>query len=145
MGRRATTHAAEAWRLLLEILLAERVRLPAIAADLALSPMQCHVLRLLEPGKPVQMRHLADCLGCDASNVTGIVDRLEARGLLERRAAAHDRRVRVLAVTRRGATLRTRVLTRLAEPPAAIASLTPIEQRRLCTILRKAIRPTPAD
>ena len=126
------------------MLLAERVRLPTIAADLALSPMQCHVLRLLEPGKPVPMRHLADCLGCDASNVTGIVDRLEARGLVERRAGATDRRVRALAVTRRGTALRARILARLAEPPEHITRLAAAEQRRLCAILRKAVRPTSA-
>ena len=145
MKRRASTHATEAWRLLLEILLAERVRVPAIAAELELSPMQCHVLRLVEPGKPVPMRHLAERLACDASNVTGIVDRLESRGLLQRRGTAHDRRMRVLAVTRRGAAVRARILARLAEPPEPIARLAPAEQRRLCTILRIALGSTPRD
>lgn len=38
-------------------------------------------------GRPLPMRALAELLGCDASNVTGIVDRLEARGLVRREAA----------------------------------------------------------
>jgi DNA-binding MarR family transcriptional regulator len=117
--------------------------MPSIATAFKLSPAQCHVLRLLEPGKPVSMRRVADALACDASNVTGIVDRLEARGLLERRAAAHDRRLRVVVITRRGTAVRTRLLARWTAPPPAIARLTPAEQRRLCTILRRALEPSP--
>jgi len=127
--------------LVLELLLAERRRVPAIASALRLSAAQCHVLRHLEPGTPVPMRRVAEALGCDASNVTGIVDRLEARGLLERRAATHDRRVRVVVITRRGADVRARLVARLNAPPAAIARLRPAEQRMLCAILRRALPP----
>jgi DNA-binding MarR family transcriptional regulator len=138
----AGAHGSAAWTLLLELLLAERGRIPAIAATLRLSPVQCHVLRLLEPGTPVSMRRVADALACDASNVTGIVDRLEARGLLERRVAAHDRRLRVVAVTRRGEAVRARLLARLSAPPPPIARLSRAEQRTLCTILRRALGAT---
>ena len=48
------------------------------------------------------MSGLAELLFCDASNVTGIADRLEARGLIERRSAGGDRRVKVLALTSAG-------------------------------------------
>ncbi len=124
---------------MLQLLLTERRRVPAIASALRLSAPQCHVLRLLEPGKPLPMRGVAEALACDASNVTGIVDRLEARGLLERRAATHDRRVRVVVITRRGAAMRARLLARLAAPPPAIARLSRAEQRMLCAILRRAL------
>ena len=43
-------------------------------------------LSTLKPGEPMPMSALADALHCDNSNVTGIVDRLEAAGLAERRA-----------------------------------------------------------
>jgi DNA-binding MarR family transcriptional regulator len=85
------------------------------------------------------MRTLAALLGCDASNVTGIVDRLEARGLVTRRAAGHDRRVKELALTPDGVTARTLVIERLGEPPEPIARLSPSDQQALCTILRKAL------
>ena len=49
-----------------------------------------HALGLIEPGKEVPMGALARSLFCDPSNVTGIVDRLEARGLIERRPADGD-------------------------------------------------------
>ena len=55
------------------------------------------------------MSSLAGMLFCDASNVTGIVDRLEARGLIERRPAAQDRRVKLLALTPAGEQVRATV------------------------------------
>ena len=131
--------AGEAWQLLLEFLLAARPHLPAVAAACALTEAQCHVLRLLEPGVGLPMRHLAEQLDCDASNITGIVDRLEARGLVERRSCAHDRRVKELALTRAGAALRARMVERLGRPPEPIARLSAAEQQALCAILRKAL------
>jgi DNA-binding MarR family transcriptional regulator len=128
----------ETWTLLYDLVMTERARLPQIAAEFEVSPAQVHALRLLAPGREVPMGRLADALGCDASNVTGIVDRLEARGLVERRARAHDRRVRVLAITGRGARLRKRILVRIAEPPATIARLSAEDRRTLCAILRRA-------
>jgi DNA-binding MarR family transcriptional regulator len=128
----------EAWTLLYDLVMTERARLPQIAAEFELSPAQVHALRVLEPGAEVPMGRLADALGCDASNVTGLVDRMEARGLVERRARAHDRRVRVLVITTTGAALRDRIMRRIAEPPAPIASLSPADRRALCAILRRA-------
>jgi MarR family transcriptional regulator, organic hydroperoxide resistance regulator len=129
----------EAWELLFDLLMTERARVPVIAAEFDLSPTQVHVLRLLEPGSPVPMGRLACGLGCDASNITGIVDRLEARGLVERRAGERDRRVKVLIVTDRGLELRRRLLVRMAEPPEPIARLSPDDQRALTAILRRAL------
>ncbi len=74
------------------------------------------------------MSALADALWCDASNVTGIVDKLESRGLIERQGADHDRRIKQLAVTERGRRLRDKLNARVLEPPKAIASL-PAEVR----------------
>ena len=88
------------------------------------------MLRLLEPGTTVPMGRLAGGLGCDASNITGVIDRLEARGLVERRAGERDRRVKVLVVTERGLELRRRLLRRIAEPPEPIARLSPDDSGR---------------
>jgi DNA-binding MarR family transcriptional regulator len=85
------------------------------------------------------MGRLACALGCDASNVTGIVDRLEKRGLIERRASERDRRVKVLVVTAEGARVRRRLLLRLGEPPQSIAALSPADRRRLARLLRLAL------
>lgn len=109
--------AGETWGLIFELLMANRPHVPAVAAQCGLTPAQCHVLRLLRPDNPLPMRTLADLLGCDASNVTGIVDRLEARGLVFRRPAGHDRRIKELALTPAGVAARTLVIERLGEPP----------------------------
>ena len=93
--------ASEAWTLLFRLFVSQRGRVPQVAAEFELSPMQAHVLRLLEPEQPLPMRTLARKLCCDASNVTGIVDRLEERGLVRRDAAPGDRRVKMLVVTER--------------------------------------------
>jgi DNA-binding MarR family transcriptional regulator len=101
--------------------------------------MQIQLLRLIEPDRPVPMGKAACGLGCDASNITGIVDRLEARGLVERRPADRDRRVKVLVITRDGARVREAILRRLAEPPEPIARLSPEDQRMLAEILGRAL------
>jgi DNA-binding MarR family transcriptional regulator len=132
--------AVEAWKALFELMLSEKPpRFPAVADQMGLSPQQLKVLRSLAPGVELPMNALADELYCDASNVTGIVDRLEERGLVERRADKTDRRVKRLAITEQGAKLRERALARLFEPPAAIARLSRAEQRALRDLLQKAL------
>ncbi len=135
-----SSRAGEAWELLFDLLMRQRTRLPQVAAEFELSEPQCHVLRLMEAGAGVPMRRLVERLGCDASNVTGIVDRLEARGLVERTACPHDRRVRLVRLTPRGAETRARIVARMAEPPEPIADLPADDLAALCAILRRALR-----
>ena len=132
------TAAREAWELLLDLWGSQRRRLPEIAAEVGLAPRQAHLLRLLEPGTPLPMSRLAGALRCDPSNVTGIVDRLEEQGLIERRTAPDDRRVKMLALTRKGARVRDRIRRRWLEPPEAIASLSAEDQRALRDVLQRA-------
>src|SRR5947199_1893371 len=98
--------ACRAWQLLVKFFFAQRAHLPSGDDDFDLSAVQCHVLHLIEPGRPLPMGRLAETLSCDASNVTGLVDRLESRGLVERRPGDEDRRVKVLHLTPSGSRLR---------------------------------------
>lgn len=132
-------HACEAWQLLVQFSFTQRASLPALAAELELSPAQCHLLNLIEPGRPIPMGQLAGALSCDASNVTGLVDRLESRGLIERRPSDEDRRVKVLSLTPLGARLRAALLERMTAPPANLARLSAEEQRALVRLLRRLI------
>ncbi len=134
-----TSAAHEAQQLFFEIGMEERRRRDADLAELGLTFAQAHALRLLDPERPLPMSRLAKELACDASNVTGIVDRLEARGLIERRTAEGDRRLKVLTLTPGGVELRERVLELMTQPPAAIAALSPADQRALRDILRRAV------
>ena len=71
--------------------------------------------------------------------MTGIVDRLERRGLVERRSAEGDRRVKALTLTPAGVELRGEVMALMSEPPDAIASLSVADQRALRDILARAV------
>src|SRR6266508_2921209 len=135
----AISPASGAWPLLVRLFFAQRANLPPLAAELRLSPAQCHVLHLIEPERPVPMGQLAETLACDASNVTGLVDRLESRGLVRRRPSAGDRRVKVLVLTSTGSRLRTLLLDRMTAPPAALERLSPREQRSLVRILTRLL------
>ena len=132
------TVAREAQELFFEIGMVQRARVGAALGELGLTFAQAHALRLLDPEHPLPMSALAELLVCDASNVTGIADRLEARGLVERRSAGGDRRVKVLALTPAGGEVRARVYDLMSEPPAAITALSEDDQRALRDILRRA-------
>jgi len=131
--------AQEAWALMGKLFWQMRPRMLAIAGEFGLTPPQMFALRALDPDRPVPMRELAVQLHCDNSNVTGLVDGLEALGLVERRAAEHDRRVRMLVVTERGAQVRERINAVLQEVPAPIAALSAADQSALRDILQRAL------
>ena len=71
----------------------------------SLTPVQFAVLQTVanEPG--IDQRTLAGRVALDTSTVAGVVDRLEARALLQRNASAADKRVRLLTLTAEGAAL----------------------------------------
>jgi MarR family transcriptional regulator, organic hydroperoxide resistance regulator len=138
--RQKVDPAVEAWRLSLEIWFSERPpRVPAVAAEFDVSPMGLKLLYTIEPGAEAPMSQLAETLYCDASNVTAIVDRLEARGLIERRDNPRDRRVKLIALTDKGVLARERIRERLHEPPAQIAGLSEADKRTLRDVLRRAV------
>jgi DNA-binding MarR family transcriptional regulator len=85
------------------------------------------------------MGDLATAMHCDNSNITGIVDRLEERGLVQRQPADYDRRVKLIAATKAGDRLRDDLNRRFAEPPAAIANLSEEDLQALRAILRRAV------
>ncbi|PYR54136.1 MAG: MarR family transcriptional regulator [Acidobacteria bacterium] len=136
---RADRDACRAWQLLMKFFFAQRGQLPASGAEFDRSPIQCHVLHLIEPGRPLPMSRLADTLSCDASNVTGLVDRLESRGLVRRRPSPRDRRVKVLHLTPTGARLRARLLRQMAGRSLPLSRLSLDQQRTLVKILEALV------
>jgi MarR family transcriptional regulator, organic hydroperoxide resistance regulator len=135
----SSTAASEAWGLFWRIFSADKPRRMVTLNEVGLAPMQAMALTHLQPDEPVPMSALAGLLMCDNSNVTGIVDRLEDRGLVERRPAEHDRRVKMLIMTPRGAEIRAQLGARLGEPPEPLAQLSPEDQRALRDIMRRAL------
>jgi DNA-binding MarR family transcriptional regulator len=135
----SNSNACEAWELLLKFFFSQRADLPAVAGEFDLSAAQCHVLRLIVPGEPVSMGRLAETLACHASNVTGLVDRLESRGLVRRQPSATDRRLKELALTPSGIRLRAVLLERMTRPPETLDRLSAAEQRSLVRMLRRLL------
>jgi DNA-binding MarR family transcriptional regulator len=133
------TAVQEAWSLVGRLFWQMRPRMLGVAGELGLTPPQMFALRALDPESPVPMRELAAQLHCDSSNVTGLVDGLEAQGLVERRSAEHDRRVRMLVVTERGSQVRRRITAVVEAVPPALAALSAEDQRALRDILRRAL------
>lgn len=88
--------------------------------------------------RPTPMREVADRRHCDASNLTGIVDRLEARGLVVRRTPAADRRVKELVLTEEGRRIHEH-LTGLAANLPGFSALDPGERADLERLLGKAL------
>lgn len=132
----------EAWSLLLEMMTGQRQRMFGIAAEFELAPAQLMALASLEPDEPRPMSGLAAILRCDNSNVTGIVDRLEARGLVERRPGEKDRRVKFLVVTPEGVEIRDQIRARLGAPPDPLTALDEADAIALRDILRRAVAST---
>ncbi len=139
MDREKPVTADDFWPLVVEFALSQRTWWVGLCAEFDLTAMQGHALRSLDPDRPVAMSVLADALVCDASNVTGIVDKLESRGLIERQGAPGDRRIKMLAVTDKGRELRTQLWTRTMEPPAAVAALPADTRRQLAKVLRAIV------
>jgi MarR family transcriptional regulator, organic hydroperoxide resistance regulator len=132
------TAAQESWELIRDLWMGNFPRTMALFAEFDLAKQQAFALVHLQPDEPKPMSELAASMFCDASNITGIADRLEARGLVERVPAAHDRRVKTLVLTPEGVRVRGILAARLAEPPESVTSLSAADQRTLRDILRRA-------
>ena len=105
---------------------------------LRLSAPTARALLQLPPDDAVPTRYLAGRLKVDPSNVTGVVDRLEKAGLLERGAGAGDRRVRTLVLTPAGRKLREDMYAAIASEMPAFSKLTDDELDLLLSLLNKA-------
>jgi DNA-binding MarR family transcriptional regulator len=129
--------AAEAWALLRTLFGLQRRRFLIAAAALDLHPAQAGALMQL--ASPLPMNELAARLACDNSNVTGLIDRLEARGLVSRRPSSDDRRVKHVVLTDAGQQLRDQMLDRVAQPTRGFQRLSEGEHRQLRDLLERVL------
>lgn len=111
----------------------------ARAAEFGLTVSQAKVLMAIEPEEAVAMGMLAAQLDYDASNLTGLVDRLEARGVLERRPDPDDRRVRNLVITEKGRRLQEAFHRRLLDHEGSFGTLARAQLEELRNLLRVAL------
>ncbi|MEV4441476.1 MarR family transcriptional regulator [Streptomyces sp. NPDC049577] len=104
----------------------------------ALTGAQARVLALLSR-EAMPMRRIAQQLKCEPSNVTGIVDRLETRGLVERRPDPDDRRVKLAAATEEGRETSARLRASLNFAREPLAGLSEQERTTLRDLLRRML------
>ncbi len=128
----AKTNQEQIVRLLMGVSRTLTAHYDAKLAELHLTLPQAMLLRQL--GDALPMNEAAGKLHCDPSNVTGIVDRLEARGLIERQHLTTDRRVKHLALTPAGRRFRGKVEKILSAAPG-VSDLAASDQAALLRLL----------
>ncbi|MEV5834540.1 MarR family transcriptional regulator [Nocardia sp. NPDC052112] len=85
----------------------------AISRRFGLTVQQVELLCLLSDRRP-SFGELAGLLGCDKTNVTGMVDRLARRGFIARETDPDDRRITRAVLTDEGAAMREKFRSALA-------------------------------
>lgn len=141
-GPKVRVPADEAWTLLRTLFGHHRRAFLIAASQLDLHPAQAGAL--LQLASPLPMHELASSLACDNSNVTGLVDRLEARGLVTRKPSPHDRRVKHVLLTPAGERLRALLLSRFGPIRHSLDRLSTVEQRQLRDLLKQVLEQIPA-
>jgi DNA-binding MarR family transcriptional regulator len=108
----------------------------ARVAECGLTVPEAKALQALEPDDDVPMRTVAARLHANPSNVTLVISRLEARGLITRQSA-EDRRVKGVRLTDAGLAMRQRLADRIAVDHPALAGLSDNQRESLLRILRR--------
>jgi DNA-binding MarR family transcriptional regulator len=131
--------AGQAWSAMFDYLIRSAPNRTRSLAARGLTPNDSRALFSLTVDEGRTMRSLADAWQCDPSNATWIVDRLETLGLAERRSVPHDRRVKLVVLTRRGHRTRAELLKAFHQPPPEFARLEREDLERLLAVLAKLV------
>ena len=121
--------------------MARKEHMVTVAAEFELSSPQAHLLRLLQHGPARTMTSIADALACDASNVTGIVDCLETRGLITRCCAGHDRRIKTITLTASGEEVLAKLHEGFMDSPESLRRLTEAQLSVLHKLVLRSLVP----
>lgn len=131
--------AREAWGLLVTLVFSQRESVVETAGEFGLTPGHAMALMQLDPENPAPMRQLRDQLHCDPSYLTGVVDRLERLGFVERRPSTTDRRVKELVLTERGRDVQRELHRLWIAPPPGLDALTERDQKALLRIAQQLL------
>src|SRR4030095_6629989 len=103
----------------------------------ALTPNDSRALFSLDRHTGRSMRAPADEWKCDPSNATWIVDRLEELGLANRQPVLHDKRVKLVVLTRKGEKTRSELLEEFHQPPPEFDRLERADLEALDRVMAK--------
>ncbi|HUA13211.1 MAG TPA: MarR family transcriptional regulator [Candidatus Sulfotelmatobacter sp.] len=107
-----TSTIEQTFELLVRCMMQSKHHLIEVGAGHNLTAMQTIMLSLLNEPKP--MNSFTKVFACDASNVTGLVDGLEAKGLAARFPDEQDRRIKMVKLNSKGQALRKKILENIA-------------------------------
>ena len=134
------TNGSRAFRCIITLLHSQKYWLYDRVAKFDLTPQMFQALHTLHEYPDSSMREFSEKMFCDASNATGLIDRLETRGLAERRVSDNDRRAKVVRLTTAGAKLFKKIEDAVwVDAPPAIDKLSAADQRTLREIIERAI------
>ena len=131
--------AAEAWRSIFDFIIATAPQRNRYLGETGLTPNDARTLQSLSSTEGRSMSALAEEWKLDASTVTWIVDRLEGKGLVQRRPHPSDRRSKLVMLTAKGARLMAKNAERMYVPPPELLALELSE----LTALRDAVARLP--
>jgi DNA-binding MarR family transcriptional regulator len=129
--------ARRVWSAMFDLLLRSAPKRSDSLARRGLTPNDARAIFSLDAGSGRSMRALAEEWRCDPSNATWMVDRLEQLGLARRRALSDDRRVKLVALTRKGVRTRAALLADFHRPPTEFDRLRRQELQALDRALAK--------
>jgi MarR family transcriptional regulator, transcriptional regulator for hemolysin len=110
------------------------------ARDLALEPMACKALLVLAENEGVTQQRLAELTMLDPVAIGRILERLEAKGLVERHRCAGDGRARSVALTREAADILPRLWQAVKESlREALTGMSTNEKRSLLGALQRVL------
>jgi DNA-binding MarR family transcriptional regulator len=106
-------------------------------SDINLTPVQYSSLQTIcnQPG--IDQKTLCETIGYDSSTIGGVIDRLEARGLVARKVSPSDRRVRLLTATKDGLVMLEQVVPRMLKSQKRfLEPLTPKERKEFMRLMK---------
>jgi DNA-binding MarR family transcriptional regulator len=122
----------------LKFLLQNKHELVGLSSEAGLSTMQAFTLLLADNEHPKSMNFFGKLYDCDASNITGIIDGLESKGLVVRADHPTDRRVKIVQLLPAGKKLKNQFVRKLAKANSSLLEvLTNEEVKEFVRIIEK--------
>lgn len=130
--------ADEMYRKIVLLMMRSKRHVAQVMEQYDMTVAQGMMLLLLEPGRGAPMQKLSCMMGCDASNVTGLVERLDGQGMITQTVDADDRRVKLIELNTKGLARRKALLEHLQAADAAdLQRLSAAEQVTLVRLIDK--------
>lgn len=131
----------------MEFLALSKHQMFKIAGEYGLTPAQAFVLMLTPSDNehPRTMNYFCSLLGCDASNITGIVDGLERKKIVKRAESPTDRRVKVLIILPKGQEIKDAILGQMSDHNSSyiLSKLNDEEVEQFTHLIKKITTGTP--